>query len=61
MSEDIDFRRRWLVCSGLTASVAVAAAEGEAGEHPQPSVDANRDLIFETTEHVRAYYRRARG
>lgn len=45
----------------LTAGAAAAASDASADDAAPPQPDDKRNPVFETTEHVRAYYRSARG
>jgi hypothetical protein len=65
MTDKVDTTRRNLLYGALTAgAAATVAGQAEAAPEtaPDPAQPADkRALHFEPTEHVRAYYRAARG
>ena len=54
-------RRRLLKAAPLAGAAALASGPAEAGaeEHGDPADP--RDTVYRVTDHVRAYYARARG
>ncbi|HUF57143.1 MAG TPA: hypothetical protein VMM55_11360 [Thermohalobaculum sp.] len=54
-------RRRLLTAAPLAGAAALASRPALAGEEGQGDAENPRDTVYRVTDHVRAYYARARG
>ena len=54
-------RRRLLTATPLVGAAALVGTSGEAEAGTQGDPTDPRDTVYRMTEHVRAYYDRARG